>query len=87
MRPSSHGVTAVFAVPFHTERNEAVNSWDNGRVWSSSSTYRRKRDRKVVEERPRLEFLYIPSETRLLSHGITAVFGVPLYTDQRKRPR
>ena len=41
-RPLCHEIMAVFGVPFHTERNEAVYSWDNGRVWSSSSTYRRK---------------------------------------------
>ena len=52
MRPLSHGITAAFGVqlgvPLYTERNEtafgvldternrAVKSWNNGRVWCSS---------------------------------------------------
>ena len=32
----SHGITAAFGsvyISLHTERNKAVKSWDNGRVW------------------------------------------------------
>jgi len=32
-RPLSHGITAAFGLSLYTERNEAVKSWDNGRVW------------------------------------------------------
>jgi len=34
----------------------------------------------VTMLRPRVDFLYVPTETRPLSHGITAAFGVLLYT-------
>ena len=43
-RPLTHGITAAFGLSLYTERNEAVKSWDNGRVWSFC-LYRAKRGR------------------------------------------
>ena len=38
----------------------------------------------VTMLRPRVDFLYVPTETRPLSHGITAAVGVLLYTERNE---
>ena len=38
----------------------------------------------VTMLRPRMDFLYVPTETRALSHGITTTFGVLLYTERNE---
>ena len=38
----------------------------------------------VTMLRPRVDFLHVVNETRPLRHGITAAFGVPLYTERNE---
>ena len=38
----------------------------------------------VTMFRPRVDFLYVPTATRPLSHGITAAFVVLLYTERNE---
>ena len=44
----SYDVTTAYGLPLCTDRNEAVKSWNNGRVWCSS-IYRTKRGRLIME--------------------------------------
>ena len=49
-RPLSHGITAIYLFLLYTERNAAVKSWDNGRLFVPS-IYQAKRGRQLKTSR------------------------------------